>query len=77
MDEVIIGAPYSVTEELLSGEYNVSVVAHGNSHLEQDMNGKHPYELPKKLGIYTEIDTPNSTITTEGIINRIIENRKT
>jgi ethanolamine-phosphate cytidylyltransferase len=41
------------------------------------MDGRDPYELPKKLGIYKEIDTPNSTITTEGIINRIIENRKT
>ncbi|KAI7888045.1 uncharacterized protein EV154DRAFT_519064, partial [Mucor mucedo] len=77
VDEVVIGAPYSVTEELLSGEYKVAVVAHGNSHLEKDQDGKDPYALPKKLGIYTEIDTPNSTITTEGIINRIIENRKT
>jgi ethanolamine-phosphate cytidylyltransferase len=44
--------------------------------LEKDMDGKDPYDLPKKLGIYQEIDTPNSTITTEGIITRIIENRK-
>ncbi|CAO3613769.1 unnamed protein product [Mucor hiemalis] len=77
VDEVIIGAPYSVTEELLSGEYKVAVVAHGNSELEKDLGGKDPYALPKKLGIYKEIDTPNSTITTEGIITRIIENRKT
>lgn len=76
VDEVILGAPYSVTKEILDGEYKISVVAHGNSHLEEDMDGKDPYELPKKLGILTEIDTPNSTITTEGIINRIIENRK-
>ncbi|KAI7898659.1 uncharacterized protein BX663DRAFT_538434 [Cokeromyces recurvatus] len=75
VDEVIIGAPYSVTKEILHGEYNVSVVAHGHSHLEQDMDGKDPYQLPKKLGIYVEIDTPQSTITTEGIIQRIIENR--
>ena len=74
---MIIGAPYSVTEELLSGEYQVAMVAHGNSHLEKDMDGKDPYDLPKKLGIYKEIDTPNATITTEGIINRIIDNRKT
>ncbi|KAI8877743.1 Nucleotidylyl transferase [Backusella circina FSU 941] len=76
VDEVIIGAPYSVTKELLKGEYKVAVVAHGNSDLEKDMDGKDPYALPKELGIYTEIDTPNSTITTEGIITRIIENRK-
>ncbi|KAG0905936.1 hypothetical protein G6F33_011768 [Rhizopus arrhizus] len=76
VDEVIIGAPYSVTEELLKGEYQVSIVVHGTSHLEKDMNGKDPYELPKKLGIYKQIDTPKSTITTEDIIYRIIENRK-
>ncbi|KAI8335260.1 hypothetical protein EDC96DRAFT_524993 [Choanephora cucurbitarum] len=76
VDEVIIGAPYSVTKEILNGEYKVSVVAHGKTELEQDMDGKDPYALPKQLGIYQEISTPNSTITTEGIINRIIENRK-
>lgn len=76
MDEVVIGAPYSVTEELLKGEYQVSIVVHGTSHLEKDMDGKDPYELPKKLGIYKQIDTPKSTITTEDIIYRIIENRK-
>ncbi|EPB89151.1 ethanolamine-phosphate cytidylyltransferase [Mucor circinelloides 1006PhL] len=76
VDEVIIGAPYSVTEEILNGEYKVALVAHGNSVLEKDMDGRNPYDLPKKLGIYKEIDTPNATITTEGIINRIIENRK-
>ncbi|KAL0135271.1 hypothetical protein V8B55DRAFT_1555375 [Mucor lusitanicus] len=76
VDEVIIGAPYSVTEEILNGEYKIALVAHGNSHLDKDMDGRDPYELPKKLGIYKEIDTPNATITTEGIIDRIIENRK-
>ncbi|KAI8983820.1 hypothetical protein BDB01DRAFT_790235 [Pilobolus umbonatus] len=76
VDEVIIGAPYSVTEELLTGEYKIAMVAHGKTQTEQDRNGKNPYELPMKLGIYQEIDTPSSTITTEGIIHRIIENRK-
>ncbi|CEP15035.1 hypothetical protein [Parasitella parasitica] len=76
VDEVIIGAPYSVTKEILNGEYKVALVAHGSSHLEKDMDGKDPYALPKELGICVEINTPNATITTEGIIDRIIENRK-
>lgn len=76
VDEVIIGAPYSVTKEILNGEYKVSVVAHGNSYLEEDMDGRNPYELPNQLGICKVIETPSSTITTEGIIDRIIENRK-
>lgn len=76
MDEVIIGAPYSVTQEILKGEYKVSIVANGVGHVEQDINGKDPYELPKKYGIYKQIETPKSTVTTEDIIYRIIENRK-
>ncbi|RCH78382.1 Ethanolamine-phosphate cytidylyltransferase, partial [Rhizopus stolonifer] len=76
VDEVIIGAPYSVTQEILKGEYKVSIVANGVGHVEQDINGKDPYELPKKYGIYKQIETPKSTVTTEDIIYRIIENRK-
>ncbi|KAF7721339.1 Ethanolamine-phosphate cytidylyltransferase [Apophysomyces ossiformis] len=75
VDEVIIGAPYSVTEDVLDKEYTIHVVAHGNTPTEPDLNGKDPYELPKQRGIYREIENPNSTITTEGIIERIIENR--
>lgn len=32
-------------------------------------------QLPKQRGIYVEIENPNSTLTTQGIIDRIIENR--
>ncbi|CAO3650110.1 unnamed protein product [Cunninghamella echinulata] len=76
VDEVIIGAPYSVTEDVLNKEYNVHIVAHSNTEIEPDVDGSDPYELPKQRGIYQIIDNPNSTITTRGIIDRIIENRK-
>ncbi|CAO3595623.1 unnamed protein product [Absidia cylindrospora] len=75
VDEVIIGAPYSVTEDILNKEYTVHVVAHSNTVTEPDLDGKDPYELPKQRGIYQIIDNPNSTITTGGIIERIIDNR--
>ncbi|KAL0088174.1 hypothetical protein J3Q64DRAFT_1808284 [Phycomyces blakesleeanus] len=75
VDEVIIGAPYSVTEDILNKEYKVQVVAHGNTSMEPDLDGNDPYKLAKQRGIYREIENPNSTITTEGIIDRIIENR--
>ena len=92
VDEVIIGAPYSVTEDILNKEYNVSVVIHGTTSSELDIDGADPYEvrpsynrkvfifkslsqLPKSRGIYREISSPNSTLTTQGIIDRIIENR--
>ncbi|CDS08409.1 hypothetical protein LRAMOSA09772 [Lichtheimia ramosa] len=75
VDEVIIGAPYSITEAVLTKEYKVHIVAHGNTPTEPDLDGKDPYQLAKDRGIYTEIENPNSTLTTQGIIERIIENR--
>ncbi|KAG2186271.1 hypothetical protein INT43_002709 [Umbelopsis isabellina] len=76
VDEVIIGAPYSVTKDVLGKVYNVSLVAHGNTPTEPDLDGKDPYELPKQLGIYYELENPNASVTTEGIIDRIIEHRR-
>ncbi|KAI8081679.1 uncharacterized protein BX664DRAFT_340995 [Halteromyces radiatus] len=75
VDEVIIGAPYSVSEDILNKEYTVHIVAHSNTVTAPDLDGRDPYELPKQRGIYQIIDNPNSTITTDGIIDRIIENR--
>ena len=45
VDEVIIGAPYSVTEDILSKEYHVHTVAHGNTSTDPDLNGKDPYQV--------------------------------
>lgn len=45
VDEVIIGAPYSVTEDVLNTEYNVTVVVHGTTSSEPDIDGKDPYEV--------------------------------
>lgn len=45
VDEVIIGAPYSVTEDVLDTEYNVAVVVHGTTSSEPDIDGRDPYEV--------------------------------
>jgi ethanolamine-phosphate cytidylyltransferase len=45
VDEVIIGAPYSVTEDILNKEYRVSIVAHGNTPAELELDGSDPYEV--------------------------------
>jgi len=39
-------------------------------HLEND-----PHAVPKKLGIYKQVDS-ECTVSTESLIERIIENRK-
>lgn len=74
VDEVIIGSPLEVSEDLLKS-FNISVVARGTlsethgfvSHDEQR------YKLPKSRGIFREVESP-SDMTTKIIIKRIILN---
>ena len=75
VDEVIIGAPYTVTQDVLEQVYKVDLVLHGTQDVLPDENGQDPYALPKKLGIYTEVETEFSYMTTETIIERIMKNR--
>ncbi|KAI9348776.1 hypothetical protein DFJ73DRAFT_834867 [Zopfochytrium polystomum] len=76
VDEVIIGAPYSVSKEVLEAVGKVHIVCHGSNPYSPDLDGTDPYKLPKELGIYVELQSPMSDLTTEVIIDRIIENRK-
>ncbi|KAJ1853601.1 choline phosphate cytidylyltransferase [Coemansia sp. RSA 1822] len=75
VDEVVIGAPYSITKDVLEDVYHVDAVAHGASDQPLDIDGKDPYALPKERGIYHEVDHPGLDLTTSAIINRIIDNR--
>ncbi|KAJ3104534.1 Ethanolamine-phosphate cytidylyltransferase [Phlyctochytrium bullatum] len=76
VDEVIIGAPYSVTKDVLETVYKVSLVGHGSTDIETDVDGADPYALPKSLGIFSIIESPRPDVTTEAIIDRIVQNRK-
>ncbi|KAJ1921668.1 choline phosphate cytidylyltransferase [Mycoemilia scoparia] len=75
VDEVIIGAPYSVTEDVLKKVYRVDVVTHGVGNTPIDLDGTDPYALPKSRGMYQEIDHPRLDLTTSTIIDRIIQFR--
>lgn len=75
VDEVIIGAPYSVTKDVLEKVYKVSVVAHGPAPAHLDEHDQDPYKLPKELGIYREINHDYSFLTYNTIIQRIMANR--
>ncbi|KAJ2700017.1 choline phosphate cytidylyltransferase, partial [Coemansia spiralis] len=72
VDEVIIGAPYSVTKDVLEDVYHVDVVVHGASDHHTDIDGADPYALPKQRGIYREIEHPGLSLTTTAIIERIV-----
>ena len=83
VDEVIIGAPWNVTKELITG-FNIKLVVQGTVHkgdpeakrwrkgsIDVDEN---PYAIPIELGIYREIESVNK-LDTQDIISRIVENR--
>ncbi|XP_050301744.1 ethanolamine-phosphate cytidylyltransferase isoform X2 [Anthonomus grandis grandis] len=73
VSEVVIGAPYKVTEDLLT-HFNVDLVIHGKTDVMEDEDGTDPYEIPKKQGKFMTIDSGND-MTTEKIVERIILNR--
>lgn len=73
VNEVVIGAPYFVTEDLMN-HFKVDVVCHGQTQIATDQNGLDPYSVPKAMGKFMLIDSGN-TMTTEQIVERIIQHR--
>jgi len=79
VDEVIIGAPWKVTENMIN-QFNIHIVVEGTlTKMKEDEAlemAPHldPYEIPKKLGKYERIVSV-SNLTTEKLVERIIENR--
>ena len=75
VDDVIMGAPWEITEDMIK-TLNISLIVQGSNHKDtiDIYQGPDPYNLPKRLGIYEEV--PSSTcLNTEEIIKRIVENR--
>ncbi|XP_049632607.1 ethanolamine-phosphate cytidylyltransferase isoform X2 [Suncus etruscus] len=73
VSEVVIGAPYSVTAELLD-HFKVDLVCHGKTEIMPDRDGSDPYQEPKRRGIFQQVDS-SSDLTTDLIVQRIIQNR--
>eukprot|EP01104_Vermistella_antarctica_P017997 TRINITY_DN6537_c0_g1_i1.p1 TRINITY_DN6537_c0_g1~~TRINITY_DN6537_c0_g1_i1.p1 ORF type:complete len:426 (-),score=106.93 TRINITY_DN6537_c0_g1_i1:157-1401(-) len=72
VDEVIIGAPYTVTKEILES-MDIKLVVHGSDAVASSADGD-PYKIPKERGIYETIKSP-SNLTTTMIVERILKNR--
>uniref|UniRef100_A0AAY4C0F3 ethanolamine-phosphate cytidylyltransferase n=1 Tax=Denticeps clupeoides TaxID=299321 RepID=A0AAY4C0F3_9TELE len=73
VSEVVIGAPYTITKDLLD-HFKVDLVCHGKTEVFPDRGGYDPYAVPKKKGIFRTVDSGNS-LTTDNIVQRIIKNR--
>jgi len=75
VDEVIIGCPWEITQELIKSQ-GINIVVQGSvvdpAYITDEAD---PYAAPKKLGIYREIDSP-SDMTTSTILSRILRNRQ-
>jgi ethanolamine-phosphate cytidylyltransferase len=72
VDEVIMGVPYDVTDDVID-KLNINVVVAGKIREDDDFGGD-PYAAPKARGIFREIDSP-STLSTQAVIDRLIKNR--
>ncbi|TRY63050.1 hypothetical protein TCAL_10983 [Tigriopus californicus] len=73
VDEVVIGAPYAISQSLME-DLNVTVVCHGETYVSPCEDGTDPYEVPKKLGKFRLVNSGNS-LTTEKLVQRIVERR--
>ncbi|XP_076810520.1 ethanolamine-phosphate cytidylyltransferase-like isoform X2 [Clavelina lepadiformis] len=71
--EVVIGAPYTISRDLID-HFKVDIVVHGNSAVVEDISGNDPYEVAKKLGKFVLIDS-GSHFTTFDLVDRILEHR--
>uniref|UniRef100_A0AAR2IHX8 ethanolamine-phosphate cytidylyltransferase n=1 Tax=Pygocentrus nattereri TaxID=42514 RepID=A0AAR2IHX8_PYGNA len=73
VSEVVIGAPYTVSKDLLD-HFKVDLVCHGKTEVFPDRDGSDPYAVPRRKGILRIVDSGNS-LTTDDIVQRIIKNR--
>lgn len=73
VNEVVMEAPYSITEELLD-HFKIDIVCHGKTQIDLDEHGRHPYEVAKELGKYVEVDSGNK-LTTQMVVERIVNKR--
>eukprot|EP01091_Cochliopodium_minus_P012967 TRINITY_DN4060_c0_g1_i1.p1 TRINITY_DN4060_c0_g1~~TRINITY_DN4060_c0_g1_i1.p1 ORF type:complete len:381 (-),score=120.18 TRINITY_DN4060_c0_g1_i1:34-1125(-) len=70
VNEVIIGAPWSVTKELISHS-NINIVVTGS--IRTDVMDEECYTAPKEMAIFKQIDS-SSDVTTSTVISRILKN---
>merc|ERR1719494_702078 len=55
VNQVIIGAPYEVTKEIID-QFKVNVVVHGKTSVMKTKDGQDPYAYPKELGIFVQLE---------------------
>ncbi|KAK7374135.1 hypothetical protein VNO80_07561 [Phaseolus coccineus] len=76
VDEVIIGAPWEVSKDMIT-TFNISLVVHGTIAENNDFQKEqcNPYAVPISMGIFKLLESPVD-ITTTTIIKRIVSNHE-
>ncbi|KAL8136379.1 hypothetical protein V2J09_002380 [Rumex salicifolius] len=74
VDEIIIGAPWEVTKDMVL-TFNIALVVHGTVAESSPLcDGKDdPYAVPKSMGIFKILESPKN-ITTSSVAKRIMAN---
>jgi ethanolamine-phosphate cytidylyltransferase len=71
VDDVIIGAPYVITRELMD-QIEPAVVVQGSAPTR--MNAEDAFRVPKQLGIFAQIESDYPQFTAKQVIHRVLEN---
>ena len=78
VDDVVIGAPYIVTEDLIRS-LNISKVVYVNTaedQVKEEYKTVDPYTVPKEQKIFVEIPKIENDLTLEDIAKRVAANRE-
>ncbi|KAG0461693.1 hypothetical protein HPP92_021990 [Vanilla planifolia] len=75
VDEVIIGAPWEVTKDMMR-TFNISLVVHGTVSESSSRDEVDPYLIPKSMGIFKAIVSPKA-ITSSSVASKVIDNLET
>lgn len=71
VDDVIIGAPYTITKELIE-QINPTYVVEGSTP--SRLNGEDAFRVPKELGIFRQIESDYPELTAKDVIHRVLKN---
>lgn len=76
VDEVIIGAPWEVSKDMIT-TFDISLVVHGTVAENNDFQKEkcNPYAVPISMGIFKILESPLD-VTTTTIIRRIVSNHE-
>jgi len=76
VDEVIIGVPRVVTEDLVK-TWNIQVVAKGTGYMRvHTFDAENCFAVPKARGIYKEVPSRWPELCQETVVNRIVRDRE-